>query len=281
MPHLDPEFRFKFLKNIGDILTTPHWHKEYEFLLITKGEANLGINDHQYHLTAGQIAFFNSGDIHYVVASPESERYVYQFDLNFFADVLIKDPNFDLAGILNQICQVSIEWPDTVIQRVRTILLGIAAEWDNQPVGYKFAVASQLYQLMVLIIRDFPRKAVTRNQLGNVKSQRVLETLNRVFQYVEQNYTRRIQLSEVAAVANFSEYYFARFFKRNVGKTFVEFLNDYRIDKAKWILINQDISITEVWLKVGFNSNKTFYRLFRDRTGLAPKKYRLAHRLDS
>ncbi|WP_054777049.1 helix-turn-helix domain-containing protein [Lacticaseibacillus saniviri] len=80
---------------------------------------------------------------------------------------------------------------------------------------------------------------------------------------------------------NFSEYYFARYFKKNVGQTFINFLNDYRLDKAKWALINTDDSITDILLNVGFTSNKSFYRLFKDRLGVSPKRYREAHKINS
>ncbi len=49
----------------------------------------------------------------------------------------------------------------------------------------------------------------------------------------------------------FSVYYFTKFFKKNTGKTFITFLNEYRLEKAKWILLNNNISIVDLVEEVG------------------------------
>lgn len=226
-----------------------------------------------------EIAFFNSGDIYYVVASPNSERYVYQFDLNFFNDVLTMDSDFDLAQVFNQLERISAFWPTRAQQKVVKILLTIASEHDQQEVGYEFAIEGLMYKLVTVIIRELPKKKHVTTQLSQIKSKQILETLNQVFKFVEDNYTHRVLLEDAAAVSNFSEYYFTRFFKRNVGQTFLEFLNDYRLDKAKRILISTDLSITEVLTRTGFSNNKTFYRLFKKRIGMTPKQYRKQYSL--
>lgn len=84
MPDLDTAFPFRMLMNDGDILTTPHWHREVELIYVTKGTIALGIDDVPYKLSEGEIAFISGGLIHYVLASPGSERLVYQFDLPYF-----------------------------------------------------------------------------------------------------------------------------------------------------------------------------------------------------
>ncbi|WP_254907515.1 cupin domain-containing protein [Candidatus Enterococcus lemimoniae] len=84
MPTLNPEFPFRIILNDGNILTTPHWHREIELIYVAKGSIHLGINDQPYSLSEGEIVLINGGDIHYVLASPGSERIVFQFDLTFF-----------------------------------------------------------------------------------------------------------------------------------------------------------------------------------------------------
>ena len=97
---------------------------------------------------------------------------------------------------------------------------------------------------------------------------------------VERRYTGHLTLEEVASEIGYSQFYFTRFFKRNTGKTFITFLNDYRIDKAKWLLINSALSVTEIISQVGFESNKTFYRLFKQSMAISPLAYRKQMRLD-
>jgi len=278
MPGLDPKFGFKFLENKGDILTTPHWHREYELVLLTKGKINLGINGNQFQLEEGGIVFFNSGDIHYIVATPDSNRFVYQFDMSLFNESIVKKIN--LVERLNQVSQVSSLWSDDLRLRVRKILLEIVEEENRQQSDMNFVIEGLMYQLVTLMIREFPKNSETKNSGINIKSKMILETLNKVFLYVESNYENKMTLEDVAEAAGFSVYYFTRFFKKNVGQTFVEFLNNYRIDKAKWEIINTDASISAILNKVRFSSNKTFYRLFKKQTGISPKQYRIKYNID-
>ncbi|HIY92337.1 AraC family transcriptional regulator [Companilactobacillus sp. HBUAS56275] len=277
MPKIDPKLGFKFIKNRGDILTTPHWHREYELILLTKGKLNLGINDKQYQLKNNGIAFFKSGDIHYIVATPDSNRFVYQFDMNLFNESMIKDS--DLLTKLNAVSQVSTLWDDSIEKEMNDILLKIVEEEDNSQSDMDFIIISLMYHLISIMVRQLPTTKDVKDIDVNLKSKEILETLNKVFTYVESNYQYHISLQDVAEKAGFSPYYFSRFFKKNVGQTFIEFLNNYRIDKSKWEIINTDASISEVLAKSGFSSNKTFYRNFRSQVGMSPNQYRKKYSL--
>lgn len=277
MPKIDPKLGFKFIKNRGDILTTPHWHREYELILLTKGKLNLGINDKQYQLKDNGIAFFKSGDIHYIVATPDSNRFVYQFDMNLFNESMIKDS--DLLTKLNAVSQVSTLWDDSIRKEMSDILLKIVEEEDNTQTDMNFIIISLMYHLISIMVRQLPTTKDVKDIDVNLKSKEILETLNKVFTYVESNYQYHISLQDVAGKAGFSPYYFSRFFKKNVGQTFIEFLNNYRIDKSKWEIINTDASISDILVKSGFSSNKTFYRNFKFQVGMSPNQYRKKYSL--
>ena len=77
MPKLIHEFPFRSLSNEGEVLTTPHWHKEIEILLITEGVVNLFINDKPMQLKKGEIVIIKGGDTHYILPSPGSEIYLF------------------------------------------------------------------------------------------------------------------------------------------------------------------------------------------------------------
>ncbi|HHQ8767947.1 helix-turn-helix domain-containing protein [Clostridioides difficile] len=52
------------------------------------------------------------------------------------------------------------------------------------------------------------------------------------------------------------------------------FLNEYRLEKAKWILLNNNISIVDLVEEVGFGSTKTFYRVFKEKIGVSPLEFK-------
>ncbi|WP_436667503.1 AraC family transcriptional regulator [Latilactobacillus sakei] len=277
MLHLSPEFPFRLLVNEGDILTTPHWHREIELIYVIKGTINLGINDQPYIISAGEIVLIDGGELHYVLASPGSERIIYQFDLAFFKTML---EQIDLPVLFGELPTLSRDWGAAVTGDIRQLLDQIYQEETNRLPGMTFEVRADLYKMLTRFIREVPRTKVKTAASQQVKSDEILARLDLVFRMVERRYTGHLTLAEVAAEIGYSQFYFTRFFKRNTGKTFITFLNDYRIDKAKWLLINSTLSVTEIISQVGFESDKTFYRLFKQSMSISPLAYRKQMHLD-
>ncbi|WP_211745659.1 AraC family transcriptional regulator [Paenibacillus sp. Marseille-Q4541] len=274
-PKLNKDFPFRCIVNDGSILTTPHWHKEIEIILITSGKVNLGVNNRSMELAADQAVIINGGDVHYVLASPGSERLVFQMDLSIFNDVImLHNTPITLKELLSRIEGFSTRWDTELQDRFIRLLKEIYKEEVNQEIGYTYAIKSKLYELVNILFREIPQLDVSHKGNNEVNSQEILERLSIVFEYIEKNYTHPIKLEDASTVVGFSPYYFARFFKKYTGKTFIEFLNEYRIDKAKWILLNEDIPITELVERVGFGSNKTFYRLFKQKIGVSPLSFK-------
>lgn len=277
MPDLDTAFPFRMLMNDGDILTTPHWHREVELIYVTKGTIALGIDDVPYKLSEGEIAFISGGLIHYVLASPGSERLVYQFDLPYF---LAGKQQADLQKVLSDLQPVSPQWKSETEASVRHLLEGMNQEIEQRSLGYHVALKAQLFQLLTLLIRDIPKRTRLSEKMNKLATKDVLEKLDDIFSYVEANYQEVLTLQDIAAVSGYSSFYFTKFFKKNTGKTFLSFLNDYRIDKAKWLLINSDLPVSEIITQTGFESDKTFYRLFKRSMKMAPLEYRNAMKID-
>lgn len=92
--------------------------------------------------------------------------------------------------------------------------------------------------------------------------------------FVENGYADPITIEEAAAVANMSRFHFCRTFKQTTGRTFIEFLNQYRIDKAEELIAETELNITHIAEKVGFGSVNYFSRLFRKYKHMSPAQCR-------
>lgn len=274
MPKLNPNFPFRYLVNEGDILTTPHWHKEIELVWLTRGSMNIGINDYPYHIEAGEVVIFAGGDIHYIIASPDSERLVFQFDSKLFSQFNELEPQVDLQQVFARVNPLSKNWPAATTQYIQKLLTTIQQSYSTYQIGKYYRLEAALCELVVTALRDLPQRPRQEKPQIKLEQSRILQQLDAIFQFVELNYSRKILLTEVAQEVGFSEYYFTRFFKKNTGKTFVEFLNEYRIDKAKWALIYTDQPILFIINEVGYGSDKTFYRVFKRIVKMTPKQYR-------
>ena len=98
--------------------------------------------------------------------------------------------------------------------------------------------------------------------------------INTVFNFVKDEYFRPIPLDEIAGKVSMSVPGFCRFFKKITGKTFVQFVNEYRLVHAAKLLHEKQSSITEICYESGFSNFSHFTKLFKKFTGRTPSEYR-------
>lgn len=100
------------------------------------------------------------------------------------------------------------------------------------------------------------------------------ERINIVYKYIQNNYHLKISLADIAAQVSMSEEYFSRFFSKIMNKSFFEFLNEYKINRACKLLIETDKQVSEVCYASGYESIPFFYRQFKKFKDCQPKSYR-------
>ncbi len=100
------------------------------------------------------------------------------------------------------------------------------------------------------------------------------ERINTVYQFVKNNYRRKITLKEIAALVNMGEGSFSRFFSKTMNKGFFTFLNEYRINSACKLLAETDLQVVQVCYAAGYESLPFFYRQFRKFKNHSPQLYR-------
>lgn len=127
-------------------------------------------------------------------------------------------------------------------------------------------------------IGDFFRSVCTKATAALIEHQRQEpDILHRSLDYIAKNYHNRISLDDVSAYVGYSPKYFSRYFKDQAGITFVNYLNRLRIQAAKELLRDENISIKEIAVQVGFENTNTFFRVFKQFEGVTPGQYRVAH----
>jgi AraC-like DNA-binding protein len=98
--------------------------------------------------------------------------------------------------------------------------------------------------------------------------------LYKIFDFVEENYSKECSLEALSHTLGFSYYYISRYFSNLVGMSFNSYVNRYRISKACYILNNSDCTVLECALECGFTSLRSFNRNFKIHTGVTPQEYR-------
>jgi len=112
------------------------------------------------------------------------------------------------------------------------------------------------------------------NSLKHKESERI----NYMYDYVRNNYLQKITLQQVSEKVSMSEVAFCRFFKRTFNKSFFTFVNEYKISLASKLLIDTDLSVSEIAYKTGYNNLTFFHRQFNKFMHMPPSKYRQNYR---
>lgn len=257
----------------------PHWHEVVEVVYVLDGSLRVGVNSDIYTMNPRDILLIAGGDVHYFVPEPNKvKRLILHFEMAFFESVFPEAKNKRFTRVfLTETDNTSLKdangsAANTVYKSVENQILAIIEEYNEKQDAYRIALKARLFDILVILLRNIPMQAYTPQERNRHLNR--LGRLENVFKFVEENYCFEITLEEISAVANFSEYYFTRFFKEATGMTFGKYINNYRVEKASQLLKNTDDSITEVVFKSGFGSIKTFNRVFKQIKGRSPSSYK-------
>ena len=112
------------------------------------------------------------------------------------------------------------------------------------------------------------------HNINAAKEEKEVTNVGKARQYMLQHFDRDLSLEEVSRYVDISPYYFSKLFKNETGQTFVEYLTELRIEKAKQLLATASYSIKEICLGVGYSDPNYFSRIFKKVTGQTPTEYR-------
>lgn len=236
--------KYRNLHNIS------HWHMEHELIACREGSAQVMLDDTMFNITQQQCIFCHSGCVHYISASPDSLLLVCLFNEKMYDPITspfaLENPVFeDRYGILPKLSE-------------------IRHELQNQSIFFECRTEAMIGEILVDVFRGEPlRKA--QWQFSDVIT-RYKQLLNHIdLEYEHITYQNAVQFM------NMSDAYFSRYFKRQAGMTFSQYLNVVRIEKAVQLLDSAPtMKITDVMLRCGFNTIRSFNRVFREVTGFTP-----------
>ena len=225
-----------FLKN--DFSTLPHMHKEMEIIAVLNGSARFHIDSLDYDIKKGDVVFVSPYQIHRatIFADEEYERCCICFDLSVLFD---KKLNSDLE---NGIVSVKNVFSDAkCVELVKEACLAKV----NEEKGWEFKVIGNLSKLFGIL-----KEKDLFSHSNNVLQAKMQNRL--IVSFVSENFSKEISSKSVADALHIDGSYFCRLFKANFGCNFQDYLSRYRIEKAKTMLKNSDLSVSEISESVGF-----------------------------
>jgi AraC-like DNA-binding protein len=98
--------------------------------------------------------------------------------------------------------------------------------------------------------------------------------ITRAKAYLQEHQTEELSLGQVSKAVNSSPFYFCKMFKKATGLNFTEYLSRIRIERARNLLLNPNLRVSEIAFEVGFQSLTHFNRVFKNTVGQSPTRYR-------
>ena len=252
-----------------------HWHDEMELVYVEKGEYDVFIDLEGYHVKKGDIVIVNPYLLH-SFRQYNDERTVFRtiiFNIN-----MLTGNNTDACAIKYltpylegfYINPIVISPDSSHYDELKECVLKLIAEFDNKEKFYEIKIKAELFNMFHILFNHFfmpdvHEPSIKDNTTRNIKT---------ILDYIEANYMKTITIDELAESVNLSKHYFMRFFKKYMGMTCIEYINDYRLNVATNLLLTTGMQITEVAAQIGITNLSYFNRIFKKKYNMTPKEYR-------
>ncbi len=160
--------------------------------------------------------------------------------------------------------------------RMIGLVVGFFKRWEavmdsNYDVLHQIIQAKSKQELH-MICRQFISSVLPK--INGSKQKKANSIIEKADRFIEANYSQDISLEAVAREVNLSPYYFSRFYKEMTGQNFIDKLANIRIEKAKELLLDPELSIKDISMKVGFTDPNYFSKAFKKITGVTASDYR-------
>jgi len=249
-----------------------HYHDEYELnLIINANGAKRVVGGHIEVIDDMELVLIGPNLYHawftHQCQSEEITEVTIQFHKDLFDEKFLKRNQLSFVKSMLERSQRGILFSHETIAALRDRLLAL-----DRKTGFD----SVLELLSILHDLSTSRNMRTLSDLSftNEKFNYNSRRIEKVFEYMNDNYNKQVSLAEVSRIANMPEASFSRFIKKRTGKTFIDSLNEIRLGHASRMLIDTTNTVAEIAYKCGFNNISNFNRIFKRKKFCIPKEFR-------
>lgn len=255
-----------------------HFHPEYEIMLVQKGAGMRFVGDSIERFQEGDLVFYGANIPH--LYRSDTEYYEKESDLLSQAIVVYFRENFLGQSFWNLSEAAPIKKLLSLSKRgikfkgkVKTKLKNKIQNLDDRKEGIEKII--DLLSILKTMAEIQEYELLSSRSFTKHIGEKDYERINKVYQFILDNYADDPSLEEVSEIAHLSPTAFCRYFKKRTNKTYSQFLNEIKIGNACKLLIEKELSISQICFESGYNTFTHFNNQFKKITGLTPSEYQL------
>ena len=265
----------KYITVLSDLCpsVTPHWHDEAELTLIKRGRCTYQIRFETCEAEQGDLLFVPPAALHSLMI-PSKSRYeseTYVFHMSFLG---ANTADICAVRYLAPVAAQSLLLPCHIRKghpahpELMEIFNSINSVYENAAPGYELILKSLLLRTIAVLL-PYGKEESSRPQLQTEH----MDKLKLVLEYISEHYAEELSIAQLAKLCFFSEYHFMRFFKKYMGMSCLEYIKDFRLEKASELLSQGETPVLDASLSSGFPNLSYFYREFKKKYGMTPKQF--------
>ncbi|GAB6169401.1 helix-turn-helix domain-containing protein [Clostridium carnis] len=245
-----------------------HWHNSIEILYVLKGSINVNIDTDSFEILEKELEIINVDEAHRVYSSEDNRVLIFHIDPYFF-EKYYKDINniFFYTNTTDDGAQEGDEY-----DILRYFLAKILCETVQKIEDYNEEIESILVDLLYHLINNFHYLTYEKEELKEKTEQ--LARYHRIYKYIFNNYDSNITLQDIAKKEFLSPHYLSHEIKYATGYSFTDLVNLTRVEESVKLLLDTDLSISDISDEVGFSHVRYLNKNFKNYYGCTPLQYR-------
>lgn len=241
-------------------IVNAHYHRDAEIIKVIQGSAEIHVGTATYYIKKGDLVFCAPYIVHEVIS--ENEDAVIR---GFIFDPEVLGDTVDFNTARDTHVLFSADHP--MLDEVSRIFDELHRVYKAMPSTFRFRITAGLL-LLVSVLTE----SGFLMQSGEDKTRTAP-----AIRYIRENYAQPLSIKELASLINLCEDSFIRIFKKEHGQTPFSYIMNFRITQALKLISENKYSISEIAGLTGFSSASYFCKIFKEKLGSSPLKYKKVH----
>jgi len=257
----------------------PHWHYFAEMIYVLEGTAGMYDGEQLYNVPKDGFIFFHSKSVHAIYAVDKEPLFyvVIKVDINKLNATPSYSPKLNNLFKSAQEKKMPVYFdPDfSVSHNCKKLFLDCVTELNEKNYGYDLLIQSNLYNIMMLIIRKWQSMGFSIE--NSIFEKENVYDIDNITEYIDQHIEEPISVEGIAETCGISYSCFAKKFKKLYGMSCKEYIERFRIFKVEDYLVFTDFDLNYISQETGYADCSHMIRQFKKYRGITPKQFRLTY----